>query len=182
MEPPLLGDYYDPGLPGQDESVVEEEIRSESVLGAAPEAKEGGNEEEEDLGLMDGINRKGDVSRKGDQEGSIGHEVDIDHEAHGTHESHKNHAGAAGDQEPRRQLAEMAHVAAAAAPQQDNAQPSVQSSTFTPAQLRELESIYEHTQDPDWFARRIIVRRIGMTEARVQVSNPDKSRVARKSS
>lgn len=145
MEPPPPVKSYDPGLSRQGERVVEEEIRSESGLGAGPEAREEGKEEK-DLGPMEDVNRKG--HRAGDigLEGDIGHAGDRDHEAPGTHAGHEIHAGAAGDREPGQQLAGVGHVVAAAAP-------GTESGAFTPAQVRELEIIYQHTQDPDWFTR-----------------------------
>lgn len=145
MEPPPPLKSYDPGLSRQGEGVVEEEIRSESVLGAGPEAREEGKEGK-DLGPMDDINRKGDRAGDIGLEGDSGHAGDRDREAPGTHAGHEIRARAAGDQEPRQQRAGLGHVAAAAVP-------GTESGAFTAAQVRELEIVYQHTQDPDWFTR-----------------------------
>lgn len=102
------------------------EIRSEFVQGVAPEAEEG-HIEEGDLGLMDDMNHEVNINHKGNQEGNI---------------DHGNHEGSGGYQETWQQQAEMVHVVAVIALQ--NRQPRIQYNKFTPAQLQELESTFEH--------------------------------------
>nr|KAF6360599.1 Rhox homeobox family member 1 [Myotis myotis] len=129
MEPPRTVSYCDVGLGSQGGIVEEVDRRPESVRGAGPEGDEKGHADEGEPGLMDGM----------------------DHEAHGSHEGDESHEGGGGDQEAGQQLAKKALVAAASASQHHHAQPRTESSELTPVQLRQLESMYEHTQDPDWF-------------------------------
>lgn len=149
MELPPKVNYYDLSFRKQFEIFDQVAISSESVQGAGPDAKKEGHIQEGDPGLMDDIHHEGDQEGDNDQEGDVGQEGENDREGHGNQEG----GGGDGDQEPGQQLAEMAQGAAAAAPQPQNPRRRVQRRKFTPGQVRELESIYQHTQYPDMVTR-----------------------------
>ncbi|XP_062940972.1 rhox homeobox family member 1-like [Cynocephalus volans] len=99
-------------------------------------------------------------------------------EGNENHEGDVNHEGSNVDQEPRElQREEQAHMAAQG-PQHRNRQPRFQTNKFTPFQLQELESVFRDTPYLDMLTRRELARRIGDTETRVKVSNPEKNRLA----
>ncbi|ELK18854.1 Rhox homeobox family member 1 [Pteropus alecto] len=73
----------------------------------------------------------------------------------------------------------MVHVVAVIALQ--NRQPRIQHNKFTPAQLQELESTFEHTRYLDAATRQELARHIDVTEAKVQVSKPERKAICQSS-
>ncbi|XP_058392599.1 rhox homeobox family member 1-like [Diceros bicornis minor] len=164
MEPPPRGNYFYPGY--YNLGMYQVKIRSDSVQRAAAEVEDGGHVAERDPGLVDDMNHDGNIN----PEGEGNREDDGNHEVNENHEIDWNHEGGDGGQEPgQQQPEEPAQPAAAEAPQPQNGQRRIQRVKFTPWQLQELESAFQHTQYPNALTRRELARRIDVTEARVQV-------------
>ncbi|KAL2768245.1 rhox homeobox family member 1, partial [Daubentonia madagascariensis] len=93
------------------------------------------------------------------------------HDEGRNHEEDMNHegGGGGGDQEPGQEQLEEPAQAAEQGPRPRNRRRRIQRNKFTPLQLQELENAFKYTQYPDVLTRRELARRMGVTEARVQV-------------
>lgn len=155
MEPAAGVDDYDPSLYGQVETACEVETESECVQSPAAQAEDEdeGHCEEGDPGLTGDVSHKDGIKQEGEPEGDHDHGGDVGHEDDIGDEVDENREVGVGGQEPGQQLAEMGHVAAAAAPHHENPPLEAQHLHFTPDQEQELRSAFELTPYPDLCAR-----------------------------
>ncbi|XP_029785343.1 rhox homeobox family member 1-like [Suricata suricatta] len=140
----------------------EEEITSERVEGAAPEA------EEVLPGPVGSINSQ-DANHDGNHEGDFRREGDINAEGVVNHDGSGNQEIGGGVQELGQQHPEPPPqgAAAGALPACDRPQ-GVARSQFTADQEQELENVFQRTQYIDAPTRRELARSMDVTEARVQ--------------
>ncbi|VCW76425.1 unnamed protein product, partial [Gulo gulo] len=115
---------------------------------------------EGNLNFQDNVNLEGDINN----EGNISHEEIVSYEGEGNHEV-SGGVQELGQQQPE----ELPQAVAAEAPQPRSRPRGVQRNKFTPMQVQEVESVFQHTQYPDVVTRRELARRMGVTETRVQV-------------
>uniref|UniRef100_UPI00063C16E1 gametogenetin-like n=1 Tax=Odobenus rosmarus divergens TaxID=9708 RepID=UPI00063C16E1 len=99
---------------------------------------------------FEGINFESDINFEDDinYEGNINREDVVNHEGEGNHE-----VGSGVQELGQQQPEELPQVAAAEAPPSRSRQRGVQRNKFTPMQVRELESVFQHTQYPDALTR-----------------------------